>query len=162
MKRSAHPGWSVLAAMILVVALRAGASEQFERSVRPLLVERCRSCHGPDRAEGSLRLDSRGAMLTGGSTGAAVMPGDPKRSPLVRVLAAAANAASGPHRGLLTGSEVGAIEAWIAAGAPWPEARAATDPDRKALDGWAVQPLRRPPLPEGADGHESPIDAFID
>ncbi len=161
MKRSAHPGWSVLAAMILGVALRAGASEQFERSVRPLLAERCRSCHGPDRAEGALRLDSRGAMLTGGSTGAAVTPGDPDRSPLVRVLEADATAA-GPHRGLLTAGEVGAIRTWIAAGAPWPEARAASDPDRKALDWWAFQPLRRPPVPEGADGPESPIDAFID
>ena len=161
MKRSVHPVWSALAAMILGIAPRAGASEQFERFVRPLIAERCRPCHGPDRAEGSLRLDSRGALLTGGSTGAAVTPGDPGRSLLVRVLGGDA-AAGGPHRGLLTPGEIGAIEVWIAAGAPWPGARVASGPAGKALDWWAFQPLRRPPVPGNPPGAESPIDTFID
>ena len=160
MKRSVHPVWSALAAMILGIAPRAGASEQFERFVRPLIAERCRPCHGPDRAEGSLRLDSRGALLTGGSTGAAVTPGDPGRSLLVRVLGGDA-AAGGPHRGLLTPGEIGAIEVWIAAGAPWPGARVASGPAGKALDWWAFQPLRRPPVPGNPPGAESPIDTFM-
>jgi len=38
----------------------AGADEKFfEEHIRPLLIDDCIKCHGPDRQEGSLRLDSR-------------------------------------------------------------------------------------------------------
>src|SRR5690349_17030641 len=47
----------------------------FIESVRPLLSSRCVSCHGPEKAEGGLRLDSRAAALKGGDSGPALVPG---------------------------------------------------------------------------------------
>ncbi|MFO0878162.1 MAG: hypothetical protein U0840_12500 [Gemmataceae bacterium] len=34
-------------------------SDDFEKHVRPLLVEKWQSCHGPEKAKGGLRLDTR-------------------------------------------------------------------------------------------------------
>src|SRR3954454_12394022 len=49
----------------------------FEAEVRPILVERCQSCHGPSKAKADLRLDSRAAIVAGGESGPAIVPGQP-------------------------------------------------------------------------------------
>lgn len=50
----------------------------FENEVRPLLVKRCYECHSADEASGELQLDSLAAMLKGGESGPAVVPGKPE------------------------------------------------------------------------------------
>src|SRR5687767_10822762 len=52
----------------------AKAIEHFEANVRPLLVESCSACHTKLEA-GGLRVDSREALLKGGSSGPAIVPG---------------------------------------------------------------------------------------
>src|SRR4051794_37613369 len=64
---------------------RAG-EEFFESNVRPLLVQLCQECHGPKRQRGGLRLDSRAALLKGGDTGPAVVPGKADDSLLLRAV----------------------------------------------------------------------------
>ena len=59
------------------------AVEFFEKNVRPILAARCQGCHGPAKQKGGLRLDARAALIAGGSTGPAVVPGNPKESLLV-------------------------------------------------------------------------------
>ena len=51
--------------------------EFFEKRIRPVLIQSCYECHSArtDEPEGGLRLDSRPAMLTGGDSGPAVVPG---------------------------------------------------------------------------------------
>src|SRR4051812_15458632 len=58
--------------------------EFFEKKVRPVLAEHCYRCHSADakKLKGGLRLDSRGAVLQGGDTGPAVVPGEPDKSRL--------------------------------------------------------------------------------
>src|SRR5438128_1810471 len=55
----------------------------FETKVRPILVAHCAKCHGEKQQKGKLRLDSIDSMLTGGSTGPAVVRGKPEESLLV-------------------------------------------------------------------------------
>src|SRR5262245_2062982 len=59
--------------------------EFFEKEVRPILAARCYECHSRDSKEvkGGLRVDSRAAMMQGGDTGPAIVPGDPQKSLLV-------------------------------------------------------------------------------
>ncbi|HXE81016.1 MAG TPA: c-type cytochrome domain-containing protein, partial [Vicinamibacterales bacterium] len=52
--------------------------------VEPVLRARCGSCHGPNRAEGGLRLDSHEAILKGGNSGPVIVPGRADDSDLVR------------------------------------------------------------------------------
>ena len=60
------------------------ADDHFETSIRPLLAERCFSCHGPKKQWSSLRLDSRDGMLKGGDNGAAIVVGKPEESELLK------------------------------------------------------------------------------
>src|SRR5687767_13665475 len=64
----------------------AAGAEFFEKKVRPLLSENCQSCHGPDKQKGGLRLDTRPAVLAGGDSGPAVVPGEPDKSRLVKAV----------------------------------------------------------------------------
>ncbi len=63
------------------------AAEHFEKDIRPILAERCFSCHGEEKQKGGLRLDSRAAMLQGGEVGVVVVPGDVAKSPLAQAIA---------------------------------------------------------------------------
>src|SRR5262245_39478713 len=56
------------------------AAEFFETHVRPVLAERCFSCHGDKMQMAGLRLDSRAALLKGSDHGPVVVAGDPEKS----------------------------------------------------------------------------------
>ncbi len=65
---------SVLALVVAALPQAAGdGAEFFEKSVRPLLVERCLRCHGEDRPKADLRLDTRAGVLAGGKHGPAAV-----------------------------------------------------------------------------------------
>ena len=86
--RTVSLGWSG-ASLVLLGGLAApgrAADDHFEKHVRPLLVEKCQSCHGAEKAKGGLRLDSRAALLRGGDSGPAAVPGTPGESLLVKAL----------------------------------------------------------------------------
>ena len=53
----------------------------FESKIRPILVERCVSCHGAEKQKAGLRLDTSEAFAAGGDTGEAVVAGTPDESP---------------------------------------------------------------------------------
>src|SRR5271170_4973735 len=60
--------------------------EFFETKVRPVLAGTCQKCHGAADHKGGLRLDSRDAVLKGGDSGAAVVPGKPDSSPMIEAI----------------------------------------------------------------------------
>ena len=69
------------------IRTRAAALEKFfEQNVRPLLAENCYSCHAAKKQKGGLRLDSLEAILKGGESGPAVVPGKPEESLLVSAI----------------------------------------------------------------------------
>src|SRR4051812_7765410 len=58
----------------------------FESKIRPVLVESCYKCHGPEKQKGQLRLDSKEAMLKGGETGPVLVPGKANDSLILAAL----------------------------------------------------------------------------
>src|SRR5437588_11864973 len=60
----------------------AASPDFFENKIRPVLSNNCYSCHTNSQL-GGLRLDSRDAMLKGGKTGPALVPGDPEKSLMI-------------------------------------------------------------------------------
>ena len=139
----------------------------FEQHIRPILASNCVKCHGADRQKSDLRLDSREAMLLGGSEGASVVPGDLQASLLIRAIRREGGLEMPPDVPLAE-SEIKHLEAWVAAGAPWPEhaepvresTGEITDADR---NWWAFQPLAQPALPELEDDawSSNAIDRFV-
>ena len=142
------------------------AADLFEKQVRPLLVERCQACHGGTKQWAGLRLDSRDAILTGGDSGPALVPGQPDRSEIVaRIVSTDADVRMPPpeHGPAVTAAQAAAVRAWIAAGAPWPAAAtAAVRPDLRRTH-WAYQPIVAPEPPKLDDRAwpRGPIDRFI-
>src|SRR5580765_7769994 len=59
--------------------------EFFEARVRPVLAANCYACH-TDSKLGGLRVDSRVALLQGGKSGPAIVPGRPDESLLIKAV----------------------------------------------------------------------------
>ncbi|MFM8275095.1 MAG: c-type cytochrome domain-containing protein, partial [Gemmata sp.] len=111
---------SLLAAGLGSVAAPVGAADdQLEMRVHTLLFEKCQSCHGPEKAKGGLRLDARAALLKGGDSGPAVVPGKPGESLLVKATDYTGELKM-PPSGKLKPDEFAAITEWIKSGANWP------------------------------------------
>src|SRR5688572_13986524 len=121
------------------------AGEFFERRVRPLLVEHCQSCHGPDKAKGGLRLTGRDAILRGGASGPAAVAGKPDESLLIKAIRQDGDLKM-PPKGKLSADEIEALTRWVRDGLNWPADPATAkrpDPDHSF---WAFQPVRDPPV----------------
>lgn len=122
----------------------------FQRDIQPILA-RCWSCHGAADAEGGLRLTDRDQATAGAESGsAAIVPGDPDHSELLRrVLATEEELRMPPEGPALTPAEIEQLRRWIAEGAPWPAH-------------WAYRRLSQPPIPDaGDDWAQNPIDRFV-
>src|SRR4051794_34077667 len=61
------------------------AAEVFEMRIRPILAKNCFACHASN-AMGGLAVDSRQALLKGGKSGPAIVPGKPDESLLIRAV----------------------------------------------------------------------------
>ena len=147
----------------------AESVEFFETRVRPVLVERCVKCHGPQKQSGGLRLDSRDALLKGGNSGPALVPAKPEESPIIQAVSYQNDELKMPPKGKLPDTDVTFLSRWVSLGAPWPadEAKnatvAITTTKGDAPAHWAFQPIRRAPLPRVKDQGwvQSPIDAHV-
>ena len=131
---------------------------EFNRDVRPILSDRCFSCHGPAAQQATLRLDLEEwakQALRGGRF--AIVPGDPANSVMIQRVTATnpvlrmprsqeGKAAVAP----LSEREVTLLQRWIEQGATWQKH-------------WSFIPPKRPDLPEVNDARwvRNPIDAFV-
>ncbi len=139
----------------------------FEKEVRPLLISRCFECHSSTRKiKGGLALDTRDAMLKGGDSGAAVVPGDLEKSKLIEAVRYQNHDLQMPPKGQLAAREIQALEAWVKAGAADPRVEVASAKKGRVINidegrkFWSFTPLARvePPAIKQAP---TPIDAFL-
>ena len=90
--------------------------------VARLFEAKCLSCHGPEKQKGQFRIDQRALLLKGGESGvAAVVPGDPAKSGLFRmILLPTTHDQVMPPAGKprLADADILAVFRWIQAGAP--------------------------------------------
>jgi hypothetical protein len=159
-------------ALLLVLLLAAGAEaaqepaapdpaglELFEQKIRPILAEKCYSCHSAtaEKLKGNLYLDTREGTLKGGDLGPAVVPGDPDRSLLIKAIRFTDEDLKMPPKKRLPAQQIADFEAWVKRGAPDPRSSSAAklrvDP-QKVKAHWAFQPLRESPL--------ASIDDFVE
>jgi len=124
---------------------------EYNRDIRPILVENCFACHGPDSAarKADLRLDRRDSAMEAG----AIVPGDPGASELVARVTAQDPKEVMPPRSTgksLTGVEREMLIRWIREGAPY-------------QPHWSLIPPSKPPIPRVHNQAwlRNPIDSFI-
>lgn len=158
---------------------QAPALDHFENKVRPLLADNCFACHA-DSAMAGLRVDSREALLRGGETGPAIVPGKPEESTLIKVLQHADGFPRMPRgRAKLPQAEIDVLVEWVRNGAVWPAsttaaaAAAAAPPapmasHERAVTAehrayWAYQPIARVEVPavRNTAWARTDIDRFV-
>jgi len=102
------------------------------------------------------------ALLKGGESGPAIVPGHSDQSRLMTLVLAGkdANEKMPPEGSRLTAEQIQKIRDWIDAGAIWPEGVVLKSPKAAALDHWAFQPIRVPVVP-ALNNLNQPLDAFI-
>ncbi len=142
--------------MLTSAAVKGGAGDEyFESKVRPILAERCGTCHQA-RAAGGLQMVSREALIKGGDSGPAIVPGDPDKSLLLQAVHQTGEIKMPPKGGKLSDEEISVLTDWIKMGAPWPATSVAvrTEPDKitdEMRHWWSFQPLKAPAIPTMKD-----------
>jgi cytochrome c553 len=136
----------------------------FEAKIRPILVERCASCHGEKKQFNGLRLDTRDAAFKGGDLGPGVVPGKPEESLILQAIRHEGDLGltMPPDQPKLSDAVIADMTEWVRMGAPWPDAPP-SGPGTKPADAdpkhWSYQPIRKPTPP--SNGAPTVIDAFL-
>jgi len=93
-------------------AIPTAGALNYQATIGPLFQARCGACHGPTGSLQGLNLTTYAGVITGGSSGTALVPGDPEGSLLVQK-----QKGDQPHFGQLTPDELELVILWINAGA---------------------------------------------
>jgi hypothetical protein len=137
--------------------------EFFEKHIRPILVDHCYDCHGPEEKSGKLRLDLKSGWERGGAGGPAIVPGDPSASLLIRAISWQDPTLQMPPEdagGRLSDDQIAQLTSWIRDGAQDPRTgtEIITEIEAASKVHWAFQPMIRPQIPVGAHA----VDFLID
>ena len=160
-------GILAVAAVMLLGTSASSAPDQevevdFVRDVQPILEAHCLSCHGQKKQKGRLRLDSKGAALRGGGSGAVLVPGRSKESRLFQVLLDPNPDERMPKDAdPLKKEQIEILRRWIDRGAAWPDSASGKEP--KAELHWAYVRPRSPAVPSPKDPlwSRNPVDQFV-
>ncbi|MCH2179986.1 MAG: PSD1 and planctomycete cytochrome C domain-containing protein [Mariniblastus sp.] len=145
--------------------------EFFENKVRPLLVEKCHECHGTDAEplEGGLSVMSREALLNGGETGPAIVPGHPEDSLLIGAINYD-EVYEMPPDTKMSEEDIAVFEKWVEMGAPWPQEASVDTAPEKSFDllgrrdtHWCWDTIKTvsPPQVSNEGWIKDPLDRFI-
>lgn len=147
----------------------AKAIEFFENKIRPVLAEKCYSCHSlkAGKNKGGLLLDTRESIRQGGDTAAAVVPGDAEKSLIMAAIRYADEDLQMPPKKQLPAEVVADFATWIGMGAADPRegkpGAATTINIEEGRKHWSFQPITHPRVPEVKDKAwpRTDIDRFI-
>lgn len=150
--------WVTTAVFLCFLNVSAASAQEvpdFQKVIRPLLSDRCLSCHGPDanHREADLRFDDFDSMTADRGGYAAVVPGKPGTSELMQRITSDDPdlVMPPPHLGkALTPQEVELLKQWIESGA-------------ELQPHWAYVPPQDHPTPQvnNSNWSQSWIDDFI-
>lgn len=110
----------LVALFLLFVALPIVAQDaktgppKFESNILPLLKSRCASCHDDKVKQAGLSVLDRDALVKGGKTGAAIVPGKPVDSLILSLLSSGKMPMGGQR---FSPGEIDLIRSWIESGA---------------------------------------------
>jgi len=153
--------------------LRGAETVSFTKQIRPILEERCWTCHGGAMQLSRLDLRTRENALKGGERGPALVPGNAATSRLFRLISGQEKPAMPMDGSHLSAEQIAAIRDWIDQGATWggdtpltaPAAAMVADPPLapEARKYWAFRRPVKSPVPVARDprSNRNPIDAFL-
>lgn len=155
---------------------KAADIQFFEANIRPLLEDKCYSCHSHQvkskkKLKANLFLDSRYDIIQGGNNGPAALPGKGNESQILKYVNHEDTDERMPpkEKDWLSPQESQNLKTWIDKGMAWPneprpkgaeDYRDLFDVEKRKNQHWAWNHLKNPALPESKK-HAHPIDKFI-
>ncbi|HEY6374725.1 MAG TPA: c-type cytochrome domain-containing protein [Edaphobacter sp.] len=127
-------GWGRAVVALMTLGLRvsvvqaagqneAARPEFYTTKVQPIFQANCYRCHGGMNHRGGLNIATRAGMMKGGRDGAVLVPGDPAKSLLVRLIRHEGpqnNPGPMPPKAKLSNADIATVERWVKAGAIMP------------------------------------------
>ena len=147
---------ALLLAAVGLLAPPIAAQVEFNRDIRPILSDRCYTCHGPDESKrlSGLRFDTEAGAKADLGGRYAIAPGDPANSELIKRVTSDDPALRMPPayngHAKLTDSEIDLLTRWVEQGAEW-------------QGHWSFVTPTQPDLPTVSDPAwaKNPIDHFV-
>jgi len=147
----------------------AAGIELFEKHIRPVLIEKCYSCHSQsaESIEAGLELDTAAGLTAGGASGSIVNKEKVAESLLLRAIRHEEGVENMPPDEKLDDETIAAFEKWISIGAPDPRDKSQKTSQQlqydERLKHWAFQApnATEPPVVTQADWPYRTIDKFI-
>lgn len=164
LRHCSFPIFLVFHAFTSAAAKEGEGLKLFRESLEPVLKRNCFECHSHEsgKSKGGLMVDSAPAMISGGNSGAIIVPGNPEKSLLYRAVAWLEEDTEMPPKKKLSEAEIGHFRKWISLGAPDPrisEPKPRTPPSQL----WSLKPVKSPPPPLFPDSSwpRNQVDQFI-
>ncbi len=125
----------------------------FEDHVKPILREKCLSCHNTNKKTSDLDLSSYASLMQGGAAGASIEAGDSGASYLYSLVSHQSEPFMPPNADKLPDATLDIIKKWIDGGAPETSSSKVTLPKKKntamTVDVAAgARPAGDPPMPD--------------
>ena len=111
-------GLTVLALQISTSASFAEDKINFEDHVKPILRDKCLTCHNTNKKSSDLDLSSYSSMMQGGASGASVQPGDSGASYMYSLMSHQSEPFMPPNADKLPDETLEIVRKWIEGGAP--------------------------------------------
>jgi hypothetical protein len=140
----------------------ADAGAFFESKIRPVLAGTCFNCHGGQKVSHGLHVDSREALLKGGDSGPALVPGAPDKSLLIQAVRHSHESIKMPPGKRMPDNVIADFTTWVQQGAVWPKSASPKVRPFQAQRHWAFQPVVKRTLPpDPSRWSDNPIDRFV-
>jgi len=115
--------WPLIVALALASSAGHAADAKkaskitFDEHVLPILRENCLGCHNQDKSRGGLVVSNYTTLMTGGSSGEVIKPGDPDSSRLYLLVSHKQQPNMPPKSAMIPAESVETIRKWILGGA---------------------------------------------
>src|ERR1700733_14202928 len=118
-------GWGLATGTVQAAGQDEAATPEFYTSrVQPIFKANCYRCHGGMNHRGGLNIQTRAGMMKGGHDGQGLVPGDPAKSLLVRLIRHEGPADDPrpmpPKLPKISDEDIATVERWVKAGAIMP------------------------------------------
>src|ERR1700677_3592639 len=118
-------GWALKVGTVQAAGQDEASTPEFYTSnVQPIFQANCYRCHGGMNHRGGLNIQTRAGMMKGGHDGQVLVPGDPAKSLLVRLIRhegpADEQRPMPPQLTKISDEDIATVERWVKAGAIMP------------------------------------------
>ncbi|MEZ6061487.1 MAG: PSD1 and planctomycete cytochrome C domain-containing protein [Planctomycetaceae bacterium] len=149
------------AAIVLAASTVSAADVDYVRDIKPLLSEKCGSCHGAVTQEAGLRFDAGTLIQKGGDSGPVILTTQPDQSLLIQRVTTEDPVLRMPPKDAgdaLTDAQVALLTEWLRNGAVFPDnEHIPAGPDSH----WAYQLPVKVPIPGVIAEQTNPVDVLI-